>query len=445
MPVAYEKDDMAKLAVALWLCTGCVWAQTRADLAVIGVLQQADSTLAEAGVLHRRPVSGEFDLVIALAGPYKVGTMSWFVWEENRKLGLFLQDRSRGDLVYKLAIAPGILTCAAARIERVTATDTVISCTTEKSGRLPHHKFVYDVHTKGLVSQFSYGPFAMQRVFAHAGRAVFVGTDSQRLLAVEFEPSRTPPFRILSETAARPWTTRVRTVEGWIGVERKPHLGIVPDHPEPFSLGRFEVRHDDENSMGESQPVIVEYRGDEEVRRELPQSSSAEFAAARPDRMRDGYSLDSVVFNERIGPWAVEGSRLWFGKTFYDGEGYSGVGGFGYFDAELGDYRLFRPPEIANWSVSAIDVEADAVWMALVNNGEWGGASGGLLRFDRQSETVQEFVLPDIATDCLHVGGDAVFATSFGIAIVESNDVKRYFVDRTSDGRWRVVLGERGP
>ena len=87
MPVAYEKDDMAKLAVALWLCTGCVWAQTRADLAVIGVLQQADSTLAEAGVLHRRPVSDEFDLVIALAGPYKVGTMSWFFWEENHKLG----------------------------------------------------------------------------------------------------------------------------------------------------------------------------------------------------------------------------------------------------------------------------------------------------------------------------------------------------------------------
>jgi hypothetical protein len=26
--------------------------------------------------------------------------------------------------------------------------------------------------------------------------------------------------------------------------------------------------------------------------------------------------------NESVGPWKPEGNRLWFGKTFYDGEGY---------------------------------------------------------------------------------------------------------------------------
>jgi len=430
----------------VWLSAGCLAAQTRPDLAVIGALQLADPQLAEVALRHRRPVTGNLDLVIALGAPAgsRIETTSWFSWVEDHKLGLFLQDRSRAELVYKLAIAPGILACGA-RIERATVTDTVISCTTEKSMRQPHHKFVYDVRAKGLVSQFSYDPFAMHDVFAHANGAVFVGTDSQQLLAVEFVPSRTPPFRILSASAAQPWTTRVRTVEGWIGVERKPHLGIVPGRPEAFSLGRFEVRHETDSLMGMSQPVIVGHRGEEEVRHDLPQSTPAEFAAARPNRVRDGYTPDSAVFNERIGPWQVEGSRLWFGKTFYDGEGHTGVGGFGYFDAELEEYRLFSPPEIVNWSVSAIGVEADAVWMALVNNGEWGGTSGGLLRFDRQSQAVQQFALPDIATACLRVGDSIVFPTSFGIALVEGGEVKRYFVDRTSDGRWRVAPAELRP
>ena len=110
MPVAYEKDDMAKLAVALWLCTGCVWAQTRADLAVIGVLQQADSTLAEAGVLHRRPVSDEFDLVIALAGPYKVGTMSWFFGRKTTNWVFFCKTARAVISCTSWPSHPGILT-----------------------------------------------------------------------------------------------------------------------------------------------------------------------------------------------------------------------------------------------------------------------------------------------------------------------------------------------
>lgn len=59
---------------------------------------------------------------------------------------------------------------------------------------------------------------------------------------------------------------------------------------------------------------------------------------------------------ERIGPWKLEGDKLWFGKTFYDGEGMTGIGGFGYFEAADRKYHLFAPPEIARWSVSAIEV-----------------------------------------------------------------------------------------
>jgi len=170
----------------------------------------------------------------------------------------------------------------------------------------------------------------------------------------------------------------------------------------------------------------------------LPQSTYDEFAAARPQRVENGYVREQTNIDEDIGPWKLEEDKLWFGKVFYDGEGRNGVGGFGYFSARDRKYHLFTPSEIAGWSVSAIDVEADAVWMALAASGEYGGESGGLLRFDRQTESLRHFELPDIGVQFIHAGRKLLAATDFGIAVIEGAEVKRYFVDRTTDGRLRV-------
>ena len=43
----------------------------------------------------------------------------------------------------------------------------------------------------------------------------------------------------------------------------------------------------------------------------------------------------------------TEGDRLWFGTTYYAGEGQTGVGGFGYFDAVAGAFRLIPAPGLA--------------------------------------------------------------------------------------------------
>ena len=45
-----------------------------------------------------------------------------------------------------------------------------------------------------------------------------------------------------------------------------------------------------------------------------------------------------------IGPYQIDGARIWFGKNFYDGEGDTGVGAFGYFDTSTRAYTLFSPP-----------------------------------------------------------------------------------------------------
>jgi len=142
------------------------------------VIHGAEPALVNRKVLYRNAVAPDLDLVIALGSPAErpidpASPAIW--WDENRKLGLFLQERARQDRVYSLALAAGSLDCGA-RIERATSTDTVISCAGEKGYQGLNQKFVYDIRAKALVSHFAYQPFAIMRILNVSGRTVFVGT-----------------------------------------------------------------------------------------------------------------------------------------------------------------------------------------------------------------------------------------------------------------------------
>ena len=63
-------------------------------------------------------------------------------------------------------------------------------------------------------------------------------------------------------------------------------------------------------------------------------------------------------------------NRLWFGKTFYDGEGSTGIGGFGYLDTVTRQYVMFSPPAIRPYSVTALLVEPETVWLGATWWGE---------------------------------------------------------------------------
>jgi hypothetical protein len=401
---------MVLVIMLLW-GTAFMQAVTPADSAVFLVFKRADAGLEHFAPLQRTGVTEELDLVIAMGSPkaLPLEPASWAWWGEKEKIGLFLQEKARPDRVYSLGIKSGFQDCAA-RIERVTATDSVFSCQGEKSQRSPNQKWVYDVRAKRLLGQFSYQPFAMYRGFPSAGGAVFVGTDTERPVAVAYQADREPAFRVLSEVEARPWIARVRTSVGTVGMEERRVIYI-------------------ENDKAPAPPAIPPF----------PQTTYDQFAAARPRRVKDGYGRASTEIHDSIGPWQREDGRIWFGKSFYDGEGSTGVGGFGYFDVNERKLHMFQPPEIADWSVSAIDVGPDAAWIALVQNGEYGGSSGGLLRYDRQSGALRRFGFPDIAGRLIRAGGKILAATDFGLATVEGDKVARYFIDRTTGGRLRVA------
>ena len=66
-----------------------------------------------------------------------------------------------------------------------------------------------------------------------------------------------------------------------------------------------------------------------------------------------------------------------------------GIGGFGYFDMDRHTWTLHSPPEVSPWSVSALLLNPNAVWLGLSRGSDEGfRESGGIVRWDRKTERV---------------------------------------------------------
>jgi hypothetical protein len=375
------------MRLTLVFLVGLAVAASLEDQAVIAVMRRVDGSAARVQVLRRAPVDEKLDAVVTL----------------GQKLGLALQERQEPGRVYLVASEPAIRDCSP-KVERVSATEVIGSCGSEKFERRPNWKFLFDSRAKALVQYYSYPPFSVYRIFPRGDGAVFLACDRERVLAVAYDGA----FRVMGAAEARVWIARVHVSVGAVGFEMKRVISIEPD-----------------KTIAPDIP--------------LRQTTYDEFAAARPERVKNGYVRAGTEVHDGIGPWKKDGERIWFGKSFYDGEGSTGVGGFGYLESATGKYKLLSPPEIADWSVSAMFVGPEAVWMGLVWNGETGNSSGGLLRFDRASETVARFAFPDVAFAIERAGDRVLVAGDSGIGIVEDGRVRRFFLDRMSDGRWRVV------
>jgi hypothetical protein len=223
------------LAVIVLLFVSSIQAATPADSAVFAAFQQTDKELAHFTLLQRTGIAQDLDLVIAIGSSkvLPVEEARSIGWNQEQKIGLFLQEKTRPAEVYSLGTKSGVEECSM-RIERVTVTDAVLSCEGEKAGRYINHKWVYDVRAKKVLEQFSYRPFAMHRIFPSAGGAVFVGSDRQGLVAVGFTPGRDPEFQVLSDLESAPWLKGVQVSEGTAGGER-----ILRIQPEPIRAPHF--------------------------------------------------------------------------------------------------------------------------------------------------------------------------------------------------------------
>lgn len=170
----------------------------------------------------------------------------------------------------------------------------------------------------------------------------------------------------------------------------------------------------------------------------MPRSTYAEFARARPARVKQGYVEERTTIEESVGPWLADSGGFWFGKSFYDGEGTSGVGAIGFLDS-AGTYSFLEIPQLAMWSVGALWVESDVIWASLVDEAEFGPSSGGLLRYERSSKRATIIPIDRVIGRIATAGGAVFLWTTHGSHVVRGETILWHGMEPTVDGGWIVV------
>jgi hypothetical protein len=171
----------------------------------------------------------------------------------------------------------------------------------------------------------------------------------------------------------------------------------------------------------------------------MPHSTYAEFARARPGRVEDGYDSTSEI-GEMPAAFQIDSSRIWFGKTFYDGEGASGVGGAGYFDTVKSTYTFLKIPEMAAWSVSSMLAEDQIVWIGLVGHPEGMDYSGGLLRHDLKTGQTKKYPIDDVVLRVKRWNNRIYVATAGGAWVIEGDRlISRFMAEPDINGKTLLV------
>lgn len=197
--------------------------------------------------------------------------------------------------------------------------------------------------------------------------------------------------------------------------------------------GRFHLEQSKDGFGMRSHGVIEALGGNRTKFYPLPQSTFEQFARFHVEELRlYGFNRDQYERQEVIGPYQIEGGRIWFGNNYYDGEGDVGVGAFGYFDTTTRRYTLFSPPEVARFEVSAILVETGEVWIALDQFGEDISTSPrGLVRWNRTTHETRKYPLEFVITGIRRDGGSLLLKTRGGHAIFRDGEVHRFLDDGT--------------
>jgi hypothetical protein len=235
--------------------------------------------------------------------------------------------------------------------------------------------------------------------------------------------------------------------------EHLPEMGSVPTRGE---LARLEARtleirgRDGEKRTffvcapdylcPEETAGIMEFSQDGRTFHPLPQPSFETFQRYRPLRIRDGYRREVAQIRQEIGPFQLVGDRVWFGVTYYDGEGITGVGGLGNFHIPTRKFRVHYYHEIADWSASAILVERDAIWLGLLRRPEGALRPGGLVRFDRKTGTFAKFNIPAVINTIARAGDGAYFGTSAGIFALVGGEVLQWEFEPDESGKYKFKL-----
>ncbi len=383
------------------------------------MFRAAKPSISHYGILWRSEARHEQEIIAALGSPSAFSSdddpyQGSFRFGQNVWLGVFLQSRGTPAQTRQVAMIAGTGPEDEIGVERVTEEEAVFLRT--PVGRLPVTlKLFFDGRSGRLIKQITYNSFYVSRIRVHEGVPYFIACDLRRILAIR-PGAGAGEFEVLRGTEAK-------------GILAGLPARTDPWGPGPFRALRFgpNLRYsviDKAEAGWENRRVIVERTKSGPKNIPLPTITAAEYARLRSDMAKAGFPEPGGIRGD-VGPVQLAEGRLWFGKTFTDAADDTGVGGFGYFDPATAKFRIFSPPEVRAWSASAMLVESDAVWLALMLDGEYGLSGGGVLRWDRKTQTVTKYPLKLFSWAMARYDGKLTLATRDGIAVIDGGGIRR--------------------
>jgi hypothetical protein len=166
------------------------------------------------------------------------------------------------------------------------------------------------------------------------------------------------------------------------------------------------------------------------------------FKELRPKRVLDGYTKDFTVIEVDIGPFQLVNKNLWFGTSFYDGEGTTGLGGIGYFDFETRKYNINYLKEVADWSTSSIYVDNEHIWVGLVSYPEGATYSAGLAKYNIKEGKIIKYAVPEIINVIYRFGDKLYLGTSDGIYILSDEKLLLIGVSLDVNSKYSLYFKE---
>lgn len=138
------------------------------------------------------------------------------------------------------------------------------------------------------------------------------------------------------------------------------------------------------------------------------------------DEFHRAYALEA-----EIGAFDVHDGQIWFGISYYDGEGISGVGGWGRFDPRERRYEIEWGTPVADASVTALLHEGDVLWFGLARRHEWSLTGAGVARLHLTTGTTTRFEVPGVPEVLCRVAGTLWLGTREGLFRLRGRTVER--------------------
>ncbi len=180
----------------------------------------------------------------------------------------------------------------------------------------------------------------------------------------------------------------------------------LPSHIVELSsapLHRFLVWNSQRNAHG-----IYEIEADKCRFYPMPSPDKATLTHFRPG---DG----DFTMNNGLGSFQELDGRIWLCPDFYDSEGYTGLGGIGYFDMKERKYEIFYSSKTSGWGCSTLMAEKGKVWAGLSGRPEGETSPGGLAAYDPSSGEIKVYDVPAVINVVRRVGDSLFMGTQNGI------------------------------